>query len=64
MADYLVREEDGVSRFTLEEGGGSILLETSADTVVTGMFDQPTPGGGMFDQPTPGGGHFDSPTPS
>jgi hypothetical protein len=26
---YLVQEEDGVSRFTLEEGDGSILLEES-----------------------------------
>jgi len=27
---FLVREEDGTSKFTLEEGGGSILLEESA----------------------------------
>lgn len=27
MADYLVQEEDGTSRFTLEEGGGFLLLE-------------------------------------
>lgn len=28
-SSYLVQEEDGVSRFTLEEGDGSILLEES-----------------------------------
>ena len=27
MADYLVQEEDGVSRFELEDGTGFILLE-------------------------------------
>ena len=27
MADFLVQEEDGTSKFTLEEGGGSLLLE-------------------------------------
>lgn len=30
LRSYLVQEEDGVSRFTLEEGGGSILLAESA----------------------------------
>lgn len=29
-ASYLVQEEDGVSRFILEEGDGFILLEESA----------------------------------
>lgn len=28
-ADYLVQEVDGVSRITLEDASGSILLETS-----------------------------------
>ena len=27
--DYLVQEEDGTARFTLEEGGGFIELEES-----------------------------------
>lgn len=31
MADYLVQEEDGTSKFTLEEGGGFILLEESTE---------------------------------
>lgn len=31
MVDYLVQEEDGLSRFTLEEGGGFLLLEESED---------------------------------
>ena len=30
MTDYLVQEEDGTSLFTLEEGGGSLLLEETA----------------------------------
>lgn len=29
VADYLVQEEDGTSRFTKEEADGSILLEES-----------------------------------
>lgn len=35
MADYIVQESDGVSRFTLEDGSGSILLElqAAADTL-------------------------------
>ena len=28
---YLVREEDGTSRFTLEDGSGSLLLETAVE---------------------------------
>lgn len=28
-ATYVVQEEDGTSKITLEEGGGSILLEES-----------------------------------
>ena len=35
MSCYLVQEEDGTSRFTLEDGSGFILLE----------FCPPTPGG-------------------
>lgn len=27
--DYLVQEEDGTSKFTLEEGGGALILEES-----------------------------------
>ena len=27
--EYVVQEEDGTSKFTLEEGGGSLLLEES-----------------------------------
>jgi hypothetical protein len=27
VADYFVQEEDGTSKITLEEGGGSLLLE-------------------------------------
>ncbi len=30
MADYLVQEVDGTSRFTLEDGTGFILLEAGA----------------------------------
>lgn len=33
---YLVREEDGTSRFTLEDGSGSILLETAVEIPDTG----------------------------
>lgn len=28
-ASYVVQEEDGTSKLTLEEGGGSLLLEES-----------------------------------
>jgi hypothetical protein len=31
MPDYLVQEEDGVSRIRLEEGDGFLLLEESFD---------------------------------
>jgi hypothetical protein len=41
VADYLVQEEDGTSRLTLEEGSGSILLEES---IAGATFDAPTPG--------------------
>jgi len=29
MTSYIVKEEDGTSKLTLEEGGGSLLLEES-----------------------------------
>ncbi len=38
MADYLVQEADGVSRFTLEEGGGSLLLELQGAAPVGGKM--------------------------
>lgn len=33
MPSYLVQEEDGTSKFTLEEGGGSLLTEESTPSV-------------------------------
>ena len=39
MSSYLVEETDGISRFTLEDGSGFILLEQTAVTVTpTGGF--------------------------
>jgi hypothetical protein len=39
VVDYLVREEDGTSKFTLEDSSGSLLLETSpADTISVGFI--------------------------
>jgi hypothetical protein len=32
VSDYLVQEEDGTSKFTLEDGSGAILLETIPET--------------------------------
>jgi hypothetical protein len=33
MASYIVQEEDGTSKLTLEEGDGSLLLEESTPDV-------------------------------
>ncbi len=33
MADYYVREEDGTSRYILEDASGDYLLETSPATI-------------------------------
>lgn len=32
---YVVQEEDGTSKITLEEGGGSLLLEESTENTGT-----------------------------
>lgn len=40
--DYLVQEEDGVSRIILEEGGGFIILEESTGTSTTAANYVPT----------------------
>lgn len=37
MAEYLVLEEDGTSHLTLEETGGSLLLEESVANVPAGL---------------------------
>ena len=41
MADYLVQEEDGTSKVTLEEGGGSVLLEESTDFAPSRVYQDP-----------------------
>ena len=38
---YLVQEEDGTSRFTLEEGGGFLLLEESGSAATVTGDDRP-----------------------
>ncbi len=43
MVEYLVQEEDGTSRFTLEDGSGFILLEESG-----GVTPTPEPTGGQI----------------
>lgn len=43
MPDYLVQEEDGTSKLTLEETGGSLLLEeTAADNLNVGFVSSGT----------------------
>jgi hypothetical protein len=42
VSSYLVQEEDGVSRFTLEDGSGFILLEAQ------GPAPAAAPGGGII----------------
>ena len=39
MSEYLVQEVDGVGKFTLEDGSGFILLETSGSITPTTIED-------------------------
>jgi len=39
MAEYVVQENDGTSKFTLEDGTGAILLEAQGAAAITRIDD-------------------------
>lgn len=39
MADYVVQESDGISKFLLEDGSGALLLELQGGVAFTQLVD-------------------------